>query len=337
VRIYLANLDPELLPVRAVAVLRSAGLSVAGNLLMPDGPSLADFAPDILFYVPTVRRDAIEAPKELLRRQPLVVWALYPDQMTGWDLRANTYRNTLRPAVRWLLEHATLVLTNSHFTRRLLERQLAGGEVGVCHLGIDTHGIRAAGRPTRRNEVASTVLWHHRWSVDKNFDDALRILLELARRHPDTTFILGRTEDWQPYYSPEDLKDRYRAVRSRLRSAANIRPAPRFDRQRDYWRFIGCADIAFSCSSHETFGLAMLEQAYAGAACVVPAEGVYNEVHEGALRVDRRGIAAAISTLIEQPDLWRRTVGASGRNAAGYDVGDVARRIAAISRAVLAC
>jgi glycosyltransferase involved in cell wall biosynthesis len=108
----------------------------------------------------------------------------------------------------------------------------------------------------------------------------------------------------------------------------NVQFLSRFAIQVDYWRLLSEVDIAFSCSHHETFGIAMLEAAYAGAACVVPNTVAYPEIHSGAMVMDHLQIASGLGRLIEQPQLRAEVAHRSRQNAAKYDVKRTAEKLA---------
>jgi glycosyltransferase involved in cell wall biosynthesis len=105
-----------------------------------------------------------------------------------------------------------------------------------------------------------------------------------------------------------------------LEPLSNVRYSRHFPTREEYWDFISSVDIAFSCSYHETFGIAMLEQAYAGAACVVPNSVAYPEVHAGTLVVEPSRVAEGISSLLQDAAQWTQVAASSRANAAKYTV-----------------
>lgn len=319
-RVYLANLDPELFPLRAIETLRRRGWHATGNLYEL-GESVASFHPDVLLYIPTRRPDAISLPpRRVLGNALVVTWVLYPDQLTGWDVRTNSHGSCLMLGAADLFRRAVVNLVNSRFTKQLLEQITSSIRFDVCPLGIDHLGIsRALGvRATR--ERSHSVLWQHRWSADKNLEQAFDVVAALAPRFPTVTFYVGRWEDWQPCYVPRQLVARFTAFARAAEYMRNVVPVRRFDQQVQFWRFLQRVDIAFSTAYHETFGLAMLEQGLAGAACVVPHHAAYPEVHRGSLIVPSDGITEAIGQLIDDPAAWRSWAAASRRNALRFDV-----------------
>ena len=159
---------------------------------------------------------------------------------------------------------------NSFFTKRLLEERIEGFQFEVCFLGLDLEAIDRCRHEKRTERLSLTVLWQHRWRTDKNLRGALDIIEALAAKYRDVTFLVGRYEDWdEPFWVPRSLEDY---------SPGPCRNSPVLGNVSSYLvcqtgRLLALAsdvDIAFSCSYHETFGIAMLEAAYAGAACVAP-------------------------------------------------------------------
>jgi glycosyltransferase involved in cell wall biosynthesis len=332
VKIYLANVDLDLFPPPAHAVLTRKGHLVAGNLSHRSGPTLDEFRPDLVVYVPTRRCDGIRLTAEVVERTPTVTWILYPDQLLGWNELANRHGEGLRGEDLDLFRLCDLNLANSTYTKSLFAACCEDLFFDVCHLGIDSVGIaRAAGR----QQLRKSVLWQHRWSSDKNLANALEIVASLAVRRPDVTFYVGRHEDWQPCYVPQSLRDHYGRFAAASQSLPNVVLVPPFARRLEYWRFLRSIDVAFSCSYHETFGVAMLEQACAGAACVVPRTAVYPEVHRGALVVPMEKVIVAVDSLLGDELLWRHASKRARLNAHRYDVRMTAARLAELAARAL--
>jgi len=156
------------------------------------------------------------------------------------------------------------------------------------------------------------------------------VIAALAARYPAVRFYLGRWQDWQPCYVSRRLVSRFNSFARSIKCLRNIVPVRRFDRQADFWSFLHAVDIGFSTAYHESFGLAMLEQAFAGAACVVPDQAVYPEIHGGSLIVPHSHIADGVSRLLEDSTAWRHWARTSYRNALLYDVGRSAITLAAL-------
>jgi glycosyltransferase involved in cell wall biosynthesis len=220
---------------------------------------------------------------------------------------------------------------NSLFTKRLLEERIEGVQFDVCFLGLDLDAIDRCRHEKRTERLSLKVLWQHRWRTDKNLQGALDIVETLAAKYGDVTFLVGRYEDWdEPFWVPPSLKDYFARALPRLTRLGNVQFLPHFVKQIEYWRFLSDIDIAFSCSYHETFGIAMLEAAYAGAACVVPNTVAYPEIHKGAMLMDHSQIATGMARLIEQPRFRKEVTNRCRQNAAKYDVNRTAEKLAGL-------
>jgi hypothetical protein len=125
-------------------------------------------------------------------------------------------------AFREMLPYFRVRLTNSVFTKELLKARAPGYTFEVCYLCIDTRGIAKAATGKRRGERAASVMWQHRWATDKNLTGALDIVLDLAPRHPEVTFYLGRKEDWEEFWAPQWLHDQYAARVPELQRLTNV-------------------------------------------------------------------------------------------------------------------
>jgi glycosyltransferase involved in cell wall biosynthesis len=335
-KIYLANIDHWTLPERAWRVMTQRSHQVAGNWsALPYRENLHEFAPDVIVYAPhrqkkalSWRDAALTLSPQLVRDVPTILWALYPDYLTGWDHVRNEHDSGFLDPVRQILPYVRATLTNSRFSKELLEARAPDFTFEVCYLCIDTKAIDETRDKGQRNRLSRSVLWQHRWATDKNFQGALEILLELAPRHPDVTFYLGRKENWdEAFWAPHWLKDLYAFRARELEHLPNVRYSPYFETQQEYWNFLAGIDIAFSCSYHETFGIAMLEQAYAGAACVVPDRVAYPEVHAGTLVVSPAEVERGIETLLRKPDRCAQVASSSKANAAQYSVERTEKRL----------
>jgi glycosyltransferase involved in cell wall biosynthesis len=331
-RLYLANIESWTFPNRGAEILSESGLEVGGNWLDPPfHRELEQFSPDMIIYAPHRREDALVLQREDLLRTPTVLWALYPDYLTGWDREKNGHMAGFLESVAVLMPYFQRHVAQSMFTKRLLEERIDGYQFEVCFNGIDLEGIDLCqrGNGARRSEL--TVLWQHRWRTDKNLQGALEVIESLAAKHRDVTFLIGREEDWdEPFWVPQWLKDCYADAKPRLERLGNVQFVSRFPTQIAYWRFLSKIDIAFSCSYHETFGIAMLEAAYAGVACVAPDTVCYPEIHEGAVLVDHSQIVSAVDRLILESQLRAEVARCCRENAGKYDVRTTAEKLAGL-------
>jgi glycosyltransferase involved in cell wall biosynthesis len=329
VKIYLANVDYWVLPERAWALIEARGHEVAGNwAASPRREGVHEAAPDVIVYAPHRQKEdlawrdaALTLPLEVIRDVPTLLWALYPDYLTGWDHDKNDHGPGFIGPLGRALPFFRSTLTNSIFSKTLLEARAPGTSFEVCYLCIDTKAIDEAGPRQEGPPPLRSVLWQHRWATDKNFQGALEIILDLGPKYPDVTFYLGRKVNWdEAIWVPQWLRHRYADWARAIDQLENIRYSDYFETREEYWRFLSGVEIAFSCSYHETFGITMLEQAYAGAACVVPNRAAYPEVHAGALITSPDQIGQGIESLLQEP-ARRAEVAVSARaNAARFSV-----------------
>ena len=340
-KLYLANVEPGILPERAWQLMVQWGHQVAGNWLAPPyRQGLEEFAPEVIVYAPhrqekalPWRDAALRMPLELVKQVPTILWALYPDYLTGWDHGRNTHDDGFLGPVLQMLPYCRATLANSRFTKDLLEARAPGSTFEVCYLCIDKKGIESSIARHQRGSFPHSVMWQHRWATDKNLQGALEVVLDLAPRHREVTFYLGRKEDWdEPFWVPQWLRDLYATRVPELARLSNVQFTQRPPTREEYWELIGGMDIAFSCSYNESFGIAMLEHAYAGAACVVPDRVAYPEVHTGALVVAPSDVEAGIGALLDEPTLWRQVAASSRVNAAQYTVERTVERLLGFTR-----
>ena len=80
-KIYLANIDPWVLPERAWRAMTQQGHQVAGNWsILPYRKSLHEFAPDVIVYAPHRQKKALSwrdaamtLPPQLVRDVPTIL------------------------------------------------------------------------------------------------------------------------------------------------------------------------------------------------------------------------------------------------------------------------
>ena len=329
-RLYLANIESWTFPNTGSETLSESGFEVAGNWLDPPfSQPLEKFSPEVVVYAPHRRLDALVLERQDLLRTPTILWALYPDYLTGWDREKNEHMDGFLESVGAFMPYFRGYVAASEFTKSLLEERIDGYEFDVCFLGLDLEGMDRCRSENGASHSNLTLLWHHRWRTDKNLQGALDIIERLATKHRDVTFVVGRKEDWdEPFWVPQSLRDYYAMAVTRLGRLGNIHFKSRFDTQSDYWRFLSHIDIAFSCSYHETFGIALLEAAYAGVACVAPKTVAYPEIHSGAVLVDHAQIESALEQLIQDSEFRSQVAHRCRLNAKKYDVRIVAENLA---------
>ena len=331
-RVYLANVASWTFPNQGSEMLCQKGFEVGGNWLDPPFQrQLKDFSADVVVYAPHRRVDAVVLHKKDVLRVPTLLWALYPDYLTGWDREKNVHMDGFLESVADIMPYFRRHAVNSFFTKRLLEERIEGFQFEVCFLGLDLEAIDRYRRGERPERSSLTVLWQHRWRTDKNLGGALDIIETLAAKHRDVAFLVGRNEDWdEPFWVPPSLKDYFAQALPRLARLGNVHFLSGFATQVEYWRLLSEVDIAFSCSYHETFGIAMLEAAYAGAACVVPNTVAYPEIHSGALVVNHSEIASGLSRLVQEPQFRAEVAYRCRQNAGKYHVNSTAEKLAGL-------
>ena len=331
-RVYVANVASWTFPNQGSEMLCQNGFEVGGNWLDPPFQrQLKDFSADVVVYAPHRRVDAVVLHKKDVLRVPTLLWALYPDYLTGWDREKNVHMDGFLESVADIMPYFRRHAVNSFFTKRLLEERIEGFQFEVCFLGLDLEAIDRCRRGKRPERSSLTVLWQHRWRTDKNLRGALNIIETLAAKHRDVAFLVGRNEDWdEPFWVPQSLKDYFAQALPRLARLGNVHFLSGFATQVEYWRLLSEVDIAFSCSYHETFGIAMLEAAYAGAACVVPNTVAYPEIHSGALVVNHSEIASGLSRLVQEPQFRAEVAHRCRQNAGKYHVNSTAEKLAGL-------
>ena len=331
-RVYLANVASWTFPNQGSEMLCQKGFEVGGNWLDPPFQrQLKDFSADVVVYAPHRRVDAVVLHKKDVLRVPTLLWALYPDYLTGWDREKNVHMDGFLESVANIMPYFRRHAVNSFFTKRLLEERIEGFQFEVCFLGLDLEAIDRYRRGERPERSSLTVLWQHRWRTDKNLRGALDIIETLAAKHRDVAFLVGRNEDWdEPFWVPQSLKDYFAQALPRLARLGNVHFLSGFATQVEYWRLLSEVDIAFSCSYHETFGIAMLETAYAGAACVVPNTVAYPEIHCRAMVVNHSQIASGLSRLVQEPQFRAEVAQRCRQNAGKYHVNSTAEKLAGL-------
>ncbi len=208
-RVYLANVDSWTFPNRGSDRLHLRGLEVGGNWLAPPFQyQLEEFAADVVIYAPHRRVDALVLRKEDVLRVPTLLWALYPDYLTGWDRKRNVHMDGFLESVAEIMPYFPRHAVNSFFTKQLLEERIAGYQFEVCCLGLDLETIDSCRKEKRTESFRPTVLWQHRWRTDKNLRGALVIIEARAGKYRDVSFLIGRYEDWdEPYWVPQALRE----------------------------------------------------------------------------------------------------------------------------------
>ena len=105
-KLYLANIESWTFPSGGSEILREHGFDVGGNWLDPPfHRELEQFSPDVVVYAPHRRADALVLQKRDILRTPTVLWALYPDYLTGWDREKNEHVDSFLASVAELMPY----------------------------------------------------------------------------------------------------------------------------------------------------------------------------------------------------------------------------------------
>lgn len=299
--IYFANLWTELFSIQGLEQLNNSKWQTEGNWLKGKYYSHApNQNTDLIIYSPL--DGGLVLNKETIKNTPTLFWGAYPDYLLGWDFKKNAYLLKRKSEITKLLPHFKNHYTVSNFAKKMLEKTYALN-FSVLHWGVPTTEINKIKRPEKEG---LKVLWNHMWRQDKGFDQALKIILNLAKKYPQVSFFIGRKEKWAgSKYSPISLKQTYYSFL--IKKPENVHLVKSFPignskrGQKEYYRFLKSMDISFSTSFHEGFGLGMLEQAAAKIACVLPSREVYPELYHQDLLVDPNpeSLTRRISQLIE--------------------------------------
>lgn len=136
----------------------------------------------------------------------------------------------------------------------------------VLGLGLSLSDLKA---PRREWTGPVRVLWPHRWEHDKNPEEFFRALFLLHEEGvPFRLNVAGASFSRVPAIFGE----------ARARLADRIDHWGEVKGREAYGSLLSSSDLAVSTASHETFGIAMAEAAYAGAHPLAPRRLSYPEV-----------------------------------------------------------
>ena len=194
-----------------------------------------------------------------LLRKPslLIVGGFDTAALPGYGYQGSRLTGML---ARWIMRRATLLLTNSEYSRGEIARNTGITDVEVVHHGVpDPFGSLPE---AKREPLALTVSNVARISLERK---GLRAFVDAAALVPEVEFVLVG----------QRLDDAGEQLRSK--AAANVRLAGRVsDEELDelYRR----ASVYVQASQHEGFGLAVAEAMLAGCIPVVTRAGALPEV-----------------------------------------------------------
>lgn len=140
----------------------------------------------------------------------------------------------------------------------------------VIHLGLDLEGLdRNRPDPGPREPGPPIILWNHRWEYDKRPDAFFRVVNRLDDAGVRFRLILaGQTFEEQP----AEFRAGFHRYAERV---LHYGFAEDFD---EYARLLHRADIVVSTSSHEFFGVSMLEAIHCGCHPLLPDRLTYPEL-----------------------------------------------------------
>jgi hypothetical protein len=324
--LFVANMWDELLSERGLEQLEHHFGMVQGNWLSGARQSQRPTNGDDVLISPSTMESAVTPRQGARSARTMVGWVLFPDQVIGWDFDVHRYRHQVAPVLADTLELTQSTAVNSAYTARELYRAGAPKGLPVVPLGVDIHGItRAMRHRSALDSHEPHIFWGHMWRTQKDPEAALRIAIQLLYKAPTARITIGRAESWaDPEHSPPAFQTRLRELVAALRERGGSRVSviPHFHQPADYWRFLGGVDISYTWCREESFGVALLEHAAAGAACVAPRILCYPDVHRSATLVPyNEGAAAdAIALLAADPHRLSAARTACRAAAARYDV-----------------
>jgi glycosyltransferase involved in cell wall biosynthesis len=259
------------------------------------------------------------ARRSLVSQPPVVIYQ-HESQLVYPGRRAEEQEAALRNWLSWCA--ADLVVFNSTYHRdallaelpRFLERipdpthrarlDEVAERFDVLPVGVDIAPFRAQEQGGARSAVADDrgplILWPHRWEPDRDPDVFAAALDKLvAARIP---FRLALAGEEPPGGSKHTGKVRA-TFADRFRD--HVEAVGPFERGR-YRELVRAADIVVSCTTHEFFGVSVVEAVAAGCRPVLPAALSYPELipepwHDIALYPQGR-FGSALSDAVTKPD-----------------------------------
>lgn len=320
ITVFLEDVWEEIITRRGFALFEQKGIKLESNFFKTRAIKLNKLSRVDLVIATNPKLHILSWAQT--HRIPVIFYALFPDLITGWNYKSNTYQEGLINGFKEKARKVQCILVNSHFTKNLLEPRFQSAiDLKVCYLGVDNRSISNKIQYFLTKPKKTRVLWNHMWRKDKGFIPALSIVLELAEKFSDIDFYIGRKENWGGK-DLHRLKAFYRKFLYQIeeKRMENIVFSKMFYNQEDYWDFLRSIDIGFTCSNHESFGISMLEQAAAGIACVVPCIEAYPEIHVGALQVPPEKIKEGVEKLIRNEKERKRISNLCKVNASRYNI-----------------
>jgi glycosyltransferase involved in cell wall biosynthesis len=151
----------------------------------------------------------------------------------------------------------------------------------------------AAARPG-----ALKIAYPHRWEHDKNPQAFVHVLGQLAEADLDFAVFVFGGESYEGTNAREELSARI--------GSARIAHTGRVESREEYLRVLANCDVAVSTANHEFFGIAMVEAARLGVACLVPDRLAYVELFTSDARYRTDGeLSRRLEAWARDPNLVR--------------------------------
>ena len=139
----------------------------------------------------------------------------------------------------------------------------------VHYPGIDFRNIDAVTRAERKKNDSPVIIWNHRWEHDKNPKLFFETLIRLDRQDIDFQLILlGQSFRTIPPVFAEALEK----LKHRIIHCGFVKTGE------EYARLLHSGDVVVSTSSHEFYGISVIEAVRAGCYPLLPARLSYTEL-----------------------------------------------------------
>lgn len=325
-RVYLANMYTNLFSPRGLGIMEKNGLRIGGNLFDEDCKhDLTDFRPDLIVYSPTPEDITSGFWDEIKNgKYPFVLFSNFLDRDIGWNekegYRYKSHKHFAEP-LNSRGRIGQVLAASKHGAETIRETYgLSPDDVGFCYMGIDYHGISQKQQTTPPDKSPTKVLWDHMWRADKGFRQALNIIRDLSKRHPNITFVINQKNSWRGSEEAiTSLKSHLSKFLDDTNGQNNIILNDRFSSRELYYSFLATHQISFCTARIENFGYGMLEQSAAGIATAVPTVACYPEMYvEYTYDLDNLGIF--VESLILDPVLRQKVGLQRQRIAKSFDV-----------------
>ncbi len=159
----------------------------------------------------------------------------------------------------------------------------------VVYPGVDLSWTRGRGPRT----TPPVILWPHRWEGDKNPEVFERALERLVASGLDFGLVLAGADATPPSLSKERILDRH---------ADRVVGFGPFEFS-EYHQWLQRSDLVVSCTSHEFFGIAVVEALAAGCMPVLPNDFSYPELlgaENASLLYEPGSFGSALETAVRE-------------------------------------